>query len=304
MKDGVISVPMPDRLLSPENVALARGVTDAFALKAKWHNPLLHAEKRPIDAQASHILDGLEQARVESLGAQAMEGVRQNLKVALESELSKTNLSQIKIREEVPLDIALPLLLRERMTGDTPPESAKKALELLRPWVAEKADQALDALAQSASDQSSFTSQALNLLQDLQIISLQDQPETKPTDSDDANGEDEDETPKGAESKPDQGDEDSSSEATEMKGQGQQADESEEITSSTSHDGEDGEEQENGGGDDEGEGYLPMHPARKCFHLMPLIIKSIRRAMTRSSLPMISAMKRNCGGCVLISISS
>lgn len=263
MKDGVISVPMPDRLLSPENVALARGVTDAFALKAKWHNPLLHAEKRPIDAQASHILDGLEQARVESLGAQAMEGVRQNLKVALESELSKTNLSQIKIREEVPLDIALPLLLRERMTGDAPPESAKKALELLRPWVAEKADQALDALAQSASDQSSFTSQALNLLQDLQIISLQDQPETKPTDSDDANGEDEDETPKGAESKPDQGDEDSSSEATEMKGQGQKADDSEEITSSTSHDGEDGEEQENGGGDDEGEGLSPDASGQK-----------------------------------------
>lgn len=263
MKDGVISVPMPDRSLSPENVALARGVTDAFALKAKWHNPLLHAEKRPIDAQASHILDGLEQARVESLGAQAMEGVRQNLKVALEKELSETNLSQVKIREEVPLDIALPLLLRERMTGDTPPESAKKALDLLRPWVKEKADNALDSLAESASDQSSFTHQALNLLQNLQILSLQDQPETKPTDSDDANGEDEEETPKGAESKPDQGDDDSSSEAQEMKGQGQQADDSEEITSSTSHDGEDGEDQKNGGGDDEGEGLSPDPSGQK-----------------------------------------
>ncbi|MFT8736277.1 MAG: cobaltochelatase subunit CobT [Zymomonas mobilis] len=266
MKDDVISVPLPDRSLSPENMALARGVADSFALKAKWHNPALHASKKPVDTQASHILDGLEQARVESLGARAMDGVRQNLQVALDAEISKTNLAQVKIREEVPLDIALPLLLREKITGDAPPASAKKALDLLRPWVNKKANQALDALAQSAADQSVFASQALEFLQDLQVLSLQDQPETKPSDSDDAQGEDEDESPKGGESKPDQSDAESGSDAPEMKGQGQQGDEAE-ITSSTSHEGDEGEEQKDGGGDDDGEGITPDPSGEKSLTL-------------------------------------
>ena len=45
-------VPMPGRLLPPEQVAEARGFADSFALKLKHHNVARHAALRPNEAIA------------------------------------------------------------------------------------------------------------------------------------------------------------------------------------------------------------------------------------------------------------
>ncbi|MFT9098972.1 MAG: cobaltochelatase subunit CobT [Zymomonas mobilis subsp. pomaceae] len=262
IKGNVISVPMPDITLSPENIALARGVTDAYALKTKWHDSKLHHHLKPSDPTASELFDNLEQTRVEAIGAQGMEGIRQNLKAALDFQIAQTNLAQAKIREEVPLDIALPLLVREKMTGDQPPASAEKALKLLRPWITEKAGKTLDDLAKSAANQSSFADKALHLLQDLQIIPLDDQAETKTSPTDDTSGNEDKESEAGLSSEQDSPQEESGGEPQEMRGQGQR-DESDTSAHNPDQDGSDQEELATEGGDEEGEGLSPNATAGK-----------------------------------------
>ena len=45
-------VPMPGRLLPPDQVAEARGFADSFALKLKHHNVARHAALRPTEVIA------------------------------------------------------------------------------------------------------------------------------------------------------------------------------------------------------------------------------------------------------------
>jgi cobalamin biosynthesis protein CobT len=65
-------VPMPGRLLPPEQVAEARGFADSFALKLKHHNAARHAALRPSEAIAGAAFDAVENARVEALGSRNM----------------------------------------------------------------------------------------------------------------------------------------------------------------------------------------------------------------------------------------
>ena len=70
---------------------------------------------------------------------------------------------------EVPLATAVGLLARERLTGAPPPESAKAGLDLVAPWIEEKAGADLDALALTLDDQQAFAELSRRLLADLDL---------------------------------------------------------------------------------------------------------------------------------------
>ncbi len=88
-----------DRIRLPElskrpdarEVRLTRGIGDAFALRKACHEPRLHAVMAPQNEDARGIFDAVEQARVESIGANRMAGVAQNLETYLDERLTKAN---------------------------------------------------------------------------------------------------------------------------------------------------------------------------------------------------------------------
>ena len=69
-----IKVPTPGRQLPIDQVALARGVADAQALKLRHHNPALHNRSAPGDADLAARLASLtpQQFRVLALVAQGL----------------------------------------------------------------------------------------------------------------------------------------------------------------------------------------------------------------------------------------
>lgn len=69
-------LPTPTRTLPPHEVALVRGTGDAYALKKAYHDEKIHARFRPPGADSNAMFEAAEQARVEAIGALAMEGVR------------------------------------------------------------------------------------------------------------------------------------------------------------------------------------------------------------------------------------
>jgi cobaltochelatase CobT len=183
----VARVVSPGPSLEPRLVAEARGAADAMALRLKHHDPKLHASRAPAsDSDARSVFDALEQARVEALGARAMEGVRANLNDLAEARVRLDAITRARSLEEVPLATAVGLLARQRLTGEAPPPPAQTGLKLVSDWIEEKAGAELDALALTIDDQAAFATLSRRLLEDLDLVA------DEPADQDPDEGGDED----------------------------------------------------------------------------------------------------------------
>ena len=165
-----VKVPLPGRTLPGRDVAEARGYADAAALKLRHHDPALHARKSPADDIARSVFDAAEQARVEALGARAMEGVRANLAFVTDMRMRTDPITRARNRAEVPLSTAVSLMVRERLTGQAPPEAAREGLAMVSEWIEQKAGADLDALGLALDDQSAFAALARKLLRDLELV--------------------------------------------------------------------------------------------------------------------------------------
>lgn len=120
-----IVLPPPPRDLSPALTARARGEADAAALRVAHHDRAAHAASQPKGEIGRQVYEAAERARVESIGARAMDGTADNLDAALVARCEKAGYTQITDREQAPLAPAIELLLRERLTGrDLPAEIA------------------------------------------------------------------------------------------------------------------------------------------------------------------------------------
>ena len=73
-----VRLPLPARDLSEKEAAPVRGAADAIALKLRYHDTAVHSRRAPQGETARSIFEGVEQARVEALGARRMTGVAGN----------------------------------------------------------------------------------------------------------------------------------------------------------------------------------------------------------------------------------
>jgi cobaltochelatase CobT len=183
-------VPSPGPALEPRLVAEARGAADSAALRLRFHDARLHARAAPVDADARAVFDALEMARVEALGARAMGGVKNNLAHLTEARVRSDAIVRARNAEEVPLATAVGLIARERLTGEAPPSAATAGLELVAPWIEQKAAAELDALALTLDDQTAFARLSRRLLEDLDLAAAEEPIEDEPDEAgDEAEGE-------------------------------------------------------------------------------------------------------------------
>ena len=187
-------VASPGVLLEPRLVAEARGAADALALKLRHHDPALHAARAPRGGDhedARGVFDALEAARVEALGARAMDGVRANLSRLAEARLRTDAITRARTRDEVPLATAIGLIARERLTGEAPPRVAAGGLKLVADWIEEQAGAELDALALTIDDQAAYATLSRRLLEDLELADADEEADAQPDEGgDDEAGED------------------------------------------------------------------------------------------------------------------
>ena len=185
-----------------------------MALRLKHHNAELHARGMPAEPVARACYDAVEQVRFEAIGAQAYAGMRANLDAALEARTLSDPISRAGRFEEVPIQSALALLLREKLTGQPVPASASAATALLRPWIEERASGDFAALASSLEDQKAFQSLALDMLQHLELTKVQDEQPAE-TEEDESLSEDEEDQQENPESGPEDQPDEMAAEPTE-----------------------------------------------------------------------------------------
>ena len=192
MHGEAIHLKAPKRTLPADEVADLRGTADSYAMRQRHHDARLHARYAPRGELARAVYDAAEQARVESVGASRMDGVRANLFHTLEKRCRAQGLDRLTTASEVPIEEAVGLLARERMTGDRSPPSGMQALDLLREWVEERAGAHLDELVEAMGDQERFSRLVRGVISDLDLAeNLNEEEEQKAEDDSDTDDEDE-----------------------------------------------------------------------------------------------------------------
>jgi cobaltochelatase CobT len=159
----------PPRRMTPADVALLRGQADAMALRLACHDDALHRKLAPEGQAARAVFDAVEQARVEAIGTRRMTGVGDNLAAVLEDRFQRANLGEVSDRSDAPLEDAVALLVRERLTGRPPPAAARKVVDLWREVIEAKAGRDLDRLSRSVENQRGFARGVRDLLASLDM---------------------------------------------------------------------------------------------------------------------------------------
>ncbi|MSP95015.1 MAG: cobaltochelatase subunit CobT [Alphaproteobacteria bacterium] len=164
-----VRLPLPSRSLPRDEVAAVRGAGDAYALKLAYHEHSIDKDIRPQGGDAAAIYEAAEQARVEAIGALAMPGVKNNLAAILTMRCKAHGLQDVKEQIQAPLLDVLSMIMRERLTGEPPPDIAKRAVDLWRPFVEAKVGVDLDKLKDTMRDQRSYGKLTRAILSGLEL---------------------------------------------------------------------------------------------------------------------------------------
>ena len=251
----VMRVPMPGRNLPIEQVRESRGFADSFSLRLRHHNARMHGRGAPSEPVARACYDAVEQARYEALGENNYDGIRGNLAASLDVRMASDPIARATNAEEVPMQTALALMLREKLTGQPIPAAAQNGVELVREWVEARIGDDFERLSERLADQKAFQELSLDMLQHLELTRMDqtDQPSDDDMDGDEPEGEDKQDPQDEGEQEDEQ---QSRSEQTGEASDGEDEGESEEETRQQDDmpDGDIGDEGE--------EGMMPVRPNR------------------------------------------
>jgi len=164
-----VRLPEPSRVPSAAEIAIIRGWADSLALTAACHDEKVHRRLAPASGSAREVFEAVERARVEALGSNRMSGMADNLAAKCEDEYAHGRFQHIKTRDDAPLSNALSLIIRERLTGRAPPETARAIVDLWRPLVEQRAPKVLRKLDASIEDQEIFGRLLRDLLRALEL---------------------------------------------------------------------------------------------------------------------------------------
>jgi cobaltochelatase CobT len=219
-------LPLPSRTLPPEEVAQVRGVSDAYALRLAHHDEKINATLQPEGGNALAVFDAVEQARVEAIGANQMAGMSQNLTAALEQRCASRGYDRIASRDEAPLAEAVAMMVREKLTGEAPPPSARKLVDQWRSWIEEKAGSDLDRLGEVIEDQKAFARATRDILVDLDMgDELGESPDQASDDADDQEGDSQDSSEQSQSGEAEQPEGSSADQVEFSEGEGEEGDE-------------------------------------------------------------------------------
>ena len=164
-----VKIPNPNPFQTKTDIEKFRGISDSLGLKLRHHNEKLHRKKMPSGREAQAVYERLEQVRCDSIGSRYLLGVSQNLNALLEEQCETRGYGSVTEKLETMLPDALGLLAREYLTGQKPPQSGQKLLNLWREELESKIGHRLKKIVESAENQESFLDLITDIIQDLEL---------------------------------------------------------------------------------------------------------------------------------------
>src|SRR6185312_3556317 len=99
-----------------------------------------------------------------AIGSRRMGGVKTNLAAMLDDRFHRGKFDEITDRADAPIEDAVAMIVRERLTGLAPPPAAKRLVELWRGFIEDRAGRDLDRLGKLVEDQRRFGDAVHDLL--------------------------------------------------------------------------------------------------------------------------------------------
>ncbi|HRY07060.1 MAG TPA: cobaltochelatase subunit CobT [Hyphomicrobiaceae bacterium] len=165
----IVNLPEPSRVPSAREIAVLRGWADSLALTAACHDDKLHNKLFAGGGQARAAFDAIERARIEAVGANRMEGMAHNLAAKIDDLYAHGRFAKVTTREEAPLEDALALIVRERLTGQKAPATAQAIVDVWQSHIESRGGNVLDQMHALAEDQAAFGRLVKQLLKSLQV---------------------------------------------------------------------------------------------------------------------------------------
>ena len=249
-----VRLPQVSRRMTREEVLIARGTADAFALRHKFHDAKVSAKYMPQGQMAQDLYTAMENARVEAVGARHMPGTAGNIDAKIGNEAIRKGYDQINDASEAPLATAAGYLIRHLATGRDLPRGAANVMDLWRGFIEDNAGGTLENLQDTLEDQAAFAKFARQIIQDMGYgDQLGDDPDDLGDQDDEANQGDEDEEEPDSTGQ-DDGDEDETEGSPEQSQEEQQDSAEAQVSMDDSAESEMAEEA------DMPEGEAPMEP--------------------------------------------
>ena len=124
-----------------------------------------------------------------AIGSRRMQGVASNITAMLDDRYHRSPFAEARTREEAPLEDAVAMVARERITELEPPRGAARLVGLSRPFIEEKAGAELNRLGEALLDQRAYARLVRKVLSSLGLANDAD------ADAEESDEETEDKTP-------------------------------------------------------------------------------------------------------------
>ncbi|WP_102108268.1 cobaltochelatase subunit CobT [Oceaniglobus roseus] len=214
MSNESVRLPQISRRLNRDEVLLARGTADAYALRRRHHDAATFNRYAPQGQMARDLYEAMEEARCEAVGARTMPGTAGNIDAKIANEAMKKGYAQVTKAADAPMSVAAGYMIRHLATGRPLPEGASNIMELWRGFFEEKAGGTLEGLQGKLANQADFARFARQIIEDLGYgDQLGDDPDMEDPEDDEAAQEDSDD-PENADSQGDDQDDSEDSEAS------------------------------------------------------------------------------------------
>ena len=167
MTRDAMRLPQVTRRMTRDEVLLARGTADGFAMKRRYHNEGVHARYLPQGQMARDLYEAMETARCEAVGARHMPGTASNIDARIAHEADRKGYAQIRSQAEAPLSVAAGFLIREMASGRPLPKGANQVADMWRGFFEEQAGGTLEGLDAALANQAQFARLARQVITDL-----------------------------------------------------------------------------------------------------------------------------------------
>ncbi|WP_118134114.1 cobaltochelatase subunit CobT [Oceanicella sp. SM1341] len=160
-------LPQISRRMTRDEVMLARGTADAYALRTRFHNAATHRRYAPQGEVAQALYEAMETARCEAMGARAMPGTADNIDAKIAAEAKRYGYEGITEAAKAPLAEAAGYLVRHLATGRPLPAGAANVMELWRGFIESQASGSLERIDGCLSDQQAFARLTRKVIEEL-----------------------------------------------------------------------------------------------------------------------------------------
>jgi cobaltochelatase CobT len=176
-------LPTPVGALDQAGLTKLRGVSDALALRLRYHDAAVHREHMPKGPEARAVYEAIEQVRCESLGARRFTGVADNIGALVDERCKARGFGSVTEQNEANLIDAVSMMVREKLSGIPAPASAEKLMEVWRTDLEKRIGKQLSELTACPADQARFSDVVTEIIQELDLLE-DDASDLEPEDQD------------------------------------------------------------------------------------------------------------------------